>query len=74
MSWNENYGCFLEEQSFKVRVVNPAWDNKNHRGPQPGEKGRCIERRKVDGEWYYYLILTGRKGTFICYEEDFVKI
>ena len=73
MPYDEYLGCIRETKRFDVTLKVAAWDSKNHKGPQPGAKGKCFEQRKIDGDWYYYIKFPGWKEFHIALATQVTK-
>lgn len=73
MPYNEELGCVRETKKFDVTLKVAAWDNKNHKGPQPGDKGKCFEQRYIDGDWFYYIQFPGWNKFHIALEHQVTK-
>lgn len=67
MQWDNEFGCYREQRTFTVTLKEAAWDNKTHKGPQPGLKGECFEQRRIDDELFYYIKFPGWRGFYIAY-------
>lgn len=73
MQWDEEFSCYRDTKKFNVTLKEAAWDNKDHKGPQPGAKGKCFEQRKIDNELFYYINFPGWPGFHIAYAHQVSK-